>query len=365
MLCLLGAWELAARWELVADALSIEPFLIPAPSDVAEALWQDRDAARRERLGDLAGGARRLRALARRRRRLRARPAPLGDARGAPSTRCWSPRRPSRSSSSRRSWSSGSGSGSRPKLADHRADLLLPDHRQHARRAALGGRRRGEADADARRRPGDDPAPARAADALPFLFSGAKIAVAVAVIGAVFGEWAGSDSGLGHLMLESSAQLLTARLFAAVGGALGASRSRSSDCSPGRAPRRPGGARRDEGGRAQLARGPRVVGRRRSPAAGRSRRRATARPSASTSRSTSTSTPTTPGSTRRSSAAASRRRASTCARRSPPTRRRRSSRSPRDGLTWRSPMSPRSCSPATRASTWSPSEPWCRSRSPR
>jgi NitT/TauT family transport system permease protein/putative hydroxymethylpyrimidine transport system permease protein len=52
--------------------------------------------------------------------------------------------------------------------------------------------------------------------ALPFFFSGAKIAVAVAVIGAVFGEWAGSDSGLGHLMLQASAQLLTARLFAAM-----------------------------------------------------------------------------------------------------------------------------------------------------
>src|SRR5690606_371967 len=52
--------------------------------------------------------------------------------------------------------------------------------------------------------------------ALPYLFSGAKIAIAVAVIGAVFGEWAGSDSGLGHLMLQASAQLLTARLFAAV-----------------------------------------------------------------------------------------------------------------------------------------------------
>ncbi len=52
--------------------------------------------------------------------------------------------------------------------------------------------------------------------ALPYAFSGAKIAVAVAVIGAVFGEWAGSDSGLGHLMLTASAQLLTARLFAAV-----------------------------------------------------------------------------------------------------------------------------------------------------
>src|ERR687891_2639607 len=39
----LAAWELAARWELLADALSIEPFLIPAPSDIADALWADRD----------------------------------------------------------------------------------------------------------------------------------------------------------------------------------------------------------------------------------------------------------------------------------------------------------------------------------
>ncbi len=52
--------------------------------------------------------------------------------------------------------------------------------------------------------------------ALPYAFSGAKIAVAVAVIGAVFGEWAGSASGLGHLMLQDNAQLETARLFASV-----------------------------------------------------------------------------------------------------------------------------------------------------
>ncbi|MBK5110220.1 MAG: ABC transporter permease [Thermoleophilia bacterium] len=52
--------------------------------------------------------------------------------------------------------------------------------------------------------------------ALPYLFSGAKIAVAVAVIGAVFGEWAGSERGLGHLMLQDNAQLMTARLFASV-----------------------------------------------------------------------------------------------------------------------------------------------------
>ena len=53
--------------------------------------------------------------------------------------------------------------------------------------------------------------------ALPYLFSGAKIAVAVAVIGAVFGEWAGADSGLGHLILLDNAQVGNVdRLFASV-----------------------------------------------------------------------------------------------------------------------------------------------------
>lgn len=55
-----------------------------------------------------------------------------------------------------------------------------------------------------------------APSALPSLFSGAKIAVAVAVIGAVFGEWAGADSGLGHLILLDNAQLEVARMFASV-----------------------------------------------------------------------------------------------------------------------------------------------------
>jgi putative hydroxymethylpyrimidine transport system permease protein len=52
--------------------------------------------------------------------------------------------------------------------------------------------------------------------ALPYLLSGAKIAVAVAVIGAVFGEWAGADAGLGHQMLVDNAQLEVARMFAAI-----------------------------------------------------------------------------------------------------------------------------------------------------
>ncbi len=52
--------------------------------------------------------------------------------------------------------------------------------------------------------------------ALPGLFSGAKVGVAVAVIGAVFAEQAGSSSGLGHLVQTSIPQLLTARAYAAV-----------------------------------------------------------------------------------------------------------------------------------------------------
>ena len=52
--------------------------------------------------------------------------------------------------------------------------------------------------------------------ALPYLLSGARIAVAVAVIGAVFGEWAGASDGLGHLILLDNAQLEVARMFASV-----------------------------------------------------------------------------------------------------------------------------------------------------
>lgn len=43
--------------------------------------------------------------------------------------------------------------------------------------------------------------------ALPFVFSGAKIAVTLAVIGAVIGEFVGSNSGLGNLLLVANSQL--------------------------------------------------------------------------------------------------------------------------------------------------------------
>jgi len=52
--------------------------------------------------------------------------------------------------------------------------------------------------------------------ALPGVLTGAKIAVAVAVIGAVFAELAGSNSGLGYLYQQAQGQLLMPRAYAIV-----------------------------------------------------------------------------------------------------------------------------------------------------
>jgi putative hydroxymethylpyrimidine transport system permease protein len=52
--------------------------------------------------------------------------------------------------------------------------------------------------------------------ALPGLFSGAKVAVVFAPIGAVFAEWVGSSSGLGNLVQQAIPNLATARAYAAV-----------------------------------------------------------------------------------------------------------------------------------------------------
>jgi putative hydroxymethylpyrimidine transport system permease protein len=52
--------------------------------------------------------------------------------------------------------------------------------------------------------------------ALPGLFTGAKLAVAVAAIAAVLAEQAGSSEGIGHLITQAIPQLETARAWAAV-----------------------------------------------------------------------------------------------------------------------------------------------------
>jgi NitT/TauT family transport system permease protein len=43
--------------------------------------------------------------------------------------------------------------------------------------------------------------------ALPFIFAGAKVAITLAVIGAVIGEFVGSVAGLGNLVLSANSQL--------------------------------------------------------------------------------------------------------------------------------------------------------------
>ena len=52
--------------------------------------------------------------------------------------------------------------------------------------------------------------------ALPALASGLRVAVVVAPIGAVVGEWVGSSAGLGYLMLQANARLWVDLMFAAL-----------------------------------------------------------------------------------------------------------------------------------------------------
>ncbi len=51
---------------------------------------------------------------------------------------------------------------------------------------------------------------------LPHFFSGLRVAATVSVIGAVFGEWAGADEGLGRLVLLGNNQLQTPRVYAGI-----------------------------------------------------------------------------------------------------------------------------------------------------
>ena len=39
---LIGLWQIAASAGWIAEALSLEPFLVPSPAEVGDALWNDR-----------------------------------------------------------------------------------------------------------------------------------------------------------------------------------------------------------------------------------------------------------------------------------------------------------------------------------
>jgi len=212
---LLGAWELAARLDVIADALKLEPFLVPAPSDIAQALWQDRELLLENTWVTLqevlAGFALSVAAgvafavvlhLSPTLRRafypllVASQTVPIVVL--APILVVWL------------------GFGIGPKLAIIALICFFP-----VTVNTLDGL--GAVDPDLMKMMRTLDASRwqtlrriEAPTALPYLFSGAKIAVAIAVIGAVFGEWAGSSSGLGHLIQEASAQLQTDRTFAAV-----------------------------------------------------------------------------------------------------------------------------------------------------
>jgi putative hydroxymethylpyrimidine transport system permease protein len=215
---LIGAWELAAQWDLLADALDIKPFLVPAPSDVAESLWDDRTllvenawVTLQEVVGGLAIALALGYALALALHLspvLRRAVYPLLVASQtvpviaiAPVLIIWF------------------GFGIGPKLAIIALVCFFPVtvNTLDGLRAVDSGLVRMMRTLDANRR--QILLRVEAPSALPYFFSGAKVAAAVAVIGAVFGEWTAAESingGLGHLILVSQGQLQTARVFAAV-----------------------------------------------------------------------------------------------------------------------------------------------------
>ncbi len=212
---LVGAWQVAASTGALADALHLDPFLVPSPAEIAESLWQSRSllaenawVTLREILlgfgcavlaGLLFAVAMHLSET------LRLAFYPLLVASQTvpivaigPILVVWF------------------GYGIAPKLWIIALICFFPITVN-----TLDGLRSVDPEAtkmmrslDASRR--QILQRVEAPSALPYFFSGAKIAATVAVIAALFGEWAGAESGLGVLIRQDSAQLETARVFAAV-----------------------------------------------------------------------------------------------------------------------------------------------------
>ena len=215
VLVLLGAWELAARWDWISNALNIEDFLVPAPSDIAKSLWEDRSLLGSNAwvtlkevvfgfaIAAVAGiGFALLIHLSETARRavypllIASQTIPIVIL--APILVVWF------------------GFGLTPKLVIvalicffpitvNMLDGLRsvdPDLTKMLRSLGAGRLQRLWR--------------AEIPTALPYAFSGARVAITISVIGAVFAEYVGSSEGLGHLINQAQAQLLTARSFAAV-----------------------------------------------------------------------------------------------------------------------------------------------------
>jgi len=212
---LLALWQLAAKWGVVADALSIKSYLVPAPTEIASSLWNDRSlladdgwVTLREVLlgfglsvviGFVFAVLLHLSDTARRAfypLLVASQAIPIIAV--APLLVVWF------------------GFGIGPKLAIIALVCFFP-----VTVNTLDGLQSVDPELpklmrtlDASRR--QILARVEIPSALPRFFTGSKVAAAIAVIAAVFGEWAGSDSGLGYVLIQSSNQLETARMFATI-----------------------------------------------------------------------------------------------------------------------------------------------------
>ena len=212
---LVGAWQIAASTGAIADALSLESFLVPSPAEIASALWENRSLLAENAwvtLREIVFGI--LTALGvgigfavamHRWRIVRDASYPLIVASQtipivviAPILTVWF------------------GFGITPKIFIVALICFFPITVN-----ILDGLRSVDPEAVKLMRSLDASRWQRfwrveARTALPNLFTGMKIAVVVAPIGAVFAEWAGSSSGLGHLIQSDTAYLEVARQFATV-----------------------------------------------------------------------------------------------------------------------------------------------------
>jgi putative hydroxymethylpyrimidine transport system permease protein len=212
---LLGAWQVAASTGAIANALSLEDFLVPSPAEIASSLWENRGLLAENAwvtLKEILLGI--LCALVvgisfavamHRWRVLRDASYPLIVASQtiptvviAPILVVWF------------------GYGIGPKIFVVALFCFFPitvnmlDGLRSVDPEAVKMMRSLNASRWQRLRRVEAPA------ALPSLFTGVKIAVVFSPIAAVFAEWVGADAGLGRLIQSDLANYQVARQFAAV-----------------------------------------------------------------------------------------------------------------------------------------------------
>jgi putative hydroxymethylpyrimidine transport system permease protein len=212
---LIGAWQIAASTGAIAEALSLEKYLVPSPAEIASSLWENRSLLAENAwvtLREMVFGI--LVALAvgigfavamHHSRVVRDASYPLIVASQtiptiviAPVLLVWF------------------GYGLGPKILIVALICFFP-----VTINALDGLRSVDPEAVKMMRSLNASRWQRfrrveAPTALPQLFTGIKIAVVVAPIGAVFAEWAGSTMGLGHLIQSDIGYLEVAREFATI-----------------------------------------------------------------------------------------------------------------------------------------------------